>query len=83
MAGVAQAQQVGERIIAARSTDARDGASLLTALRALGTLDDHGDPIDRPLRWSSAWCRPGSGAFESKQALLQEGGERGLFLRVE
>jgi hypothetical protein len=58
MAGVGQARRAAKLILAGLRRDARDRASLLTALRALGPFDAHEDPIDPPVwlwRVSPGW----------------------------
>ena len=48
-AGVDNARRAAELVAAALGDGARDRASTLAALRALGPFDAHGDPVDPPV----------------------------------
>jgi hypothetical protein len=49
MGGIGRAARAAELVSAAVAGGARDRAALLSAIRAAGPFDEHGDPVDPPV----------------------------------
>jgi hypothetical protein len=65
-AGTTAARRAASLVVEALDGGAGDRASVLTALRALGPFDEHGDPIDPPV-W--LWRVAEDWALEPERAL--------------
>jgi hypothetical protein len=69
-AGVGRAARAAELVVDALAAGAVDRHSVLTGLRAIGSFDEHGDPID-PDVW--LWRRQAGWRLEPDRALARSG----------